>query len=94
MGENSTTYVGAIERAKEFGKRIYAEAIRRAIESAKEVCVIRSGVLEAGCRTVIGQRLKQLGMHWSVRGANSIIALRCCFLSNRWEDFWESRRSA
>jgi hypothetical protein len=52
---------------------------------------VGSGVLEAGCRTVIGQRLKQSGMHWTVKGANSIIALRCCFLSNRWEDFWEYR---
>jgi len=52
---------------------------------------VGSGVLEAGCRTVIGQRLKQSGMHWTVRGANSIIALRCGLLSNRWEDFWESR---
>ena len=55
---------------------------------------IGSGVLEAGCRTVIGQRLKQSGMHWSVKGANSIIALRCCLLSNRWEDFWECRACA
>jgi hypothetical protein len=52
---------------------------------------VGSGVLEAGCRTVIGQRLKQSGMHWTVRGANSIIALRCSILSNRWEDFWEHR---
>jgi len=55
---------------------------------------VGSGVLEAGCRTVIGQRLKQSGMHWTVRGANSIIALRCSLLSNRWEDFWESRACA
>lgn len=201
--EDSTTYAGAIETAENFGKRIYAEAKRRGIDSAGEVCVIGdgapwiwniaeehfhgatqivdlyharehcwnvanacfpndknklklwvdkrieelddgkveevievikelshltecgknicekeigyfeknkhrmryndfkkkglfigSGVLEAGCRTVIGQRLKQSGMHWSVKGANSIIALRCCLLSNRWEDFWESRVSA
>jgi hypothetical protein len=52
---------------------------------------VGSGVLEAGCRTVIGQRLKQSGMHWTIRGANTIIALRCSLLSNRWEDFWESR---
>lgn len=52
---------------------------------------VGSGVLEAGCRSVIGQRLKQSGMHWSVAGANNIIALRCCFASNRWEDFWEHR---
>ena len=55
---------------------------------------VGSGVVEAGCRTVIGQRLKQSGMFWSVKGANSIIALRCCLLSNRWEDFWEYRACA
>lgn len=201
--EGSTSYVGAIEMAEEFGRRIYAEAKRRGINRAETVCVIGdgapwiwniadehfygatqiidlyharehywnvakavlendkkktnswtekrrreldegevekvikaierlststeyerevcereinyfeknkermryddfrrrglfvgSGVLEAGCRTVIGQRLKQSGMHWSVRGANNIIALRCCFLSNRWEDFWEYRSCA
>jgi hypothetical protein len=199
----STSYVGAIETAGEFGKRIYAEANRRGIDSANTVCVIGdgapwiwniaeehfygatqiidlyharehywnvakavfgndkgkinkwaekrrreldngevekviraierlsltteyekevcereigyfrknikrmryndfrrrglfvgSGVLEAGCRTVIGQRLKQSGMHWSVKGANNIIALRCCLFSNRWEDFWENRLCA
>ena len=50
-----------------------------------------SGVVEAGCRTVIGERLKQSGMRWSVPGANAIIALRCCILSGRFEDFWASR---
>jgi hypothetical protein len=54
---------------------------------------IGSGVVEAGCRMVIGQRLKQSGMHWTVAGANNIIALRCCILSNKWEDFWEYRAS-
>jgi hypothetical protein len=52
---------------------------------------VGSGVVEAGCRTVIGQRLKQSGMRWSVRGANAIIALRCCILSGRFEDFWSAR---
>lgn len=55
---------------------------------------VGSGVLEAGCRSVIGQRLKQSGMHWSLDGANHIIALRCCLFSNRWEDFWEARAAA
>jgi len=52
---------------------------------------VGSGVVEAGCKTVIGARLKQSGMRWTVRGANAIISLRCCFLSGRWEDFWENR---
>lgn len=55
---------------------------------------VGSGVLEAGCRSVIGQRLKQSGMHWTVEGANKIIALRCSIMSNRWEDFWEQRACA
>src|SRR3990167_6873663 len=193
--ESSTSYVGAIERADEFGKRIYGEGMRRGLQRAGKICVIGdgaswiwniadeqfygaiqiidlyharvfwgndkekmnrwakkrhdeldngkvedvikaigrlspstdyekdicereinyfeknkermryaefrrqglfvgSGVLEAGCRTVVGQRLKQSGMHWTVKGANSIIALRCCLLSNRWEDFWKYRACA
>lgn len=53
---------------------------------------VGSGVVEAGCKTIVGQRLKQSGMHWTVRGANAIITLRCLDLSRQWEDFWESRR--
>ena len=52
---------------------------------------VGSGVVEAGCKTTIGTRLKRAGMHWSVHGANTIIALRCCYLSGRFEDFWERR---
>jgi hypothetical protein len=55
---------------------------------------VGSGVIEAGCKTVIGSRLKQSGMFWTVRGANSIIALRCCHLNGRFEDYWETRRAA
>jgi len=55
---------------------------------------VGSGVVEAGCKTVVGQRLKRSGMHWTVRGANAIIALRCLILSGRWESFWESRSAA
>ena len=50
-----------------------------------------SGVIEAGCKTVIGSRLKQSGMFWTVRGANAIIALRCTRLSGKFEDYWASR---
>jgi hypothetical protein len=55
---------------------------------------VGSGVIEAGCKTVIGSRLKKSGMFWTVRGANSIIALRCCHLNGRFEDYWEGRRVA
>jgi len=50
-----------------------------------------SGVVEAGCKVTVGTRLKRAGMHWSLRGANAIIALRCCRLSGRFEDFWGRR---
>ena len=50
-----------------------------------------TGVVEAGCKVAIGTRLKRAGMHWSIPGANSIIALRCCRLSGRFQDFWERR---
>jgi hypothetical protein len=50
-----------------------------------------TGVVEAGCNTAIGTRCKRSGMHWTVAGADAIIALRCCKLSGRFEDFWERR---
>jgi hypothetical protein len=200
---DSTTYVGAIEKVEEFGRRVYAEAVRRGVRDAREVIVIGdgapwiwtiaakhfwgaiqivdlyhalehlaeagkaaygvlnpkskqwfaahrgelsdgdinavirtlkrlrpsgveqkevvrkaidyfdrnqermryaefrklglfvgSGVMEAGCKTVIGRRLKQSGMRWTVRGANSIIALRCYQMSGRWQTYWEARSAA
>ena len=55
---------------------------------------VGSGVIEAGCKAVVGQRLKRSGMFWTVRGANSILALRCCRLNNRFEDYWDEARAA
>lgn len=55
---------------------------------------VGSGVIEAGCKTVIGSRLKKSGMFWTVRGANAIMALRCSHLNGRFEDYWEARRAA
>jgi hypothetical protein len=52
---------------------------------------VGSGVIEAGCKTVIGSRLKQSGMFWTVKGANAIIALRCCCVSRKFEAYWEDR---
>ena len=60
---------------------------------AQGLCV-SSGVVEAGCKVAIGTRLKRAGMHWTVSGADAIIALRCCMLSGRFEDFWERRSAA
>jgi hypothetical protein len=52
---------------------------------------VGSGVIEAGCKTVIGSRCKRSGMFWTVRGANAILALRCCQINGRFEDYWEAR---
>lgn len=52
---------------------------------------VGSGVIEAGCKTVIGTRLKQSGMFWTVRGANAILALRCSQINGEFEDYRESR---
>jgi len=60
----------------------------------KQHLFVGSGVIEAGCKTVIGSRLKRSGMFWTVRGANAILALRCCQLNGRFEDYWEARRAA
>ena len=53
-----------------------------------------TGVVEAGCKVAIGTRCKRTGMHWTVAGVDAIIALRCCKLSGRFEDFWERRSTA
>jgi hypothetical protein len=50
---------------------------------------VGSGVIEAACRTVIASRLKRSGMFWTVRGANAIVALRCCQLNGEFENYWE-----
>jgi hypothetical protein len=57
----------------------------------KQGLFIGSGVIEAACKSLIGSRLKQSGMFWSVRGANAIIALRCTHLSGKFEDYWANR---
>ncbi len=57
----------------------------------KQGYFVGSGVVEAACKTTIGQRLKQSAMEWTVRGANAITALRCVTQSKRFEDYWEQR---
>ena len=47
-----------------------------------------SGMVEAGCKCVIGGRLKQSGMHWTEHGATGILTLRCQEASNRWNEIW------
>lgn len=55
---------------------------------------IGSGVVEAGCKTVVGKRMKCSGMFWSEEGGQGILDLRCAFLSNRLDAFCHHRASA
>ena len=54
---------------------------------------VGSGVVEASCKTIAGQRLKQSGMHWTVNGADSIIALRCAQASSQREAICSHRHN-
>lgn len=55
---------------------------------------IGSGVIEAGCKTVIGARCKQSGMFWGKPGAENVLALRCISASRRLDAFWKDRLNA
>ena len=85
----STALAESIDNEAAFFER-NAERMRYARFRAQKLFV-GSGVVEAGCKTVIGRRLKMSGMFWTVRGANSIIALRSNRISGKFADYWESR---
>lgn len=55
---------------------------------------IGSGVVEAGCKTVVGKRMKCSGMFWSEEGGQGILDLRCAFLSHRLDSFCHHRAHA
>lgn len=59
----------------------------------KQGFFIGSGVVEAGCRSVVGARCKQSGMFWSVEGAENILAFRCIHSIRRLNEFWKCRRN-
>jgi hypothetical protein len=66
-------------------KMRYAEYLARGL-------FIGSGVVEAGCKTVIGLRLKQSGMFWGVIGAQNILDIRCLLENRQFGLFWEQYR--
>lgn len=81
----------ALKQIRYFEKN--APAMRYA-EFRRQSLFVGSGVIEAGCRTIVGQRLKRAGMFWSVRGAHAILQARCCILSSRFDTFWDDRAAA
>jgi hypothetical protein len=85
-------HAGSVEEARQCFDYVKSnrERMKYAEFRAAGLCT-STGVVEAGCKVAIGTRCKRAGMHWTVSGADAIIALRCCKLSGRFEDFWARR---
>jgi hypothetical protein len=60
----------------------YAQYVRNGLP-------IASGVMEAACKTLVTQRLKQSGMAWTQAGGQPILTLRSLIQSDRWQPAWE-----
>jgi len=54
---------------------------------------VGSGVVESGCKAIIGQRLKLSGMRWTVTGADAIATLRCQQASRPEDRVWQPRHN-
>ena len=50
---------------------------------------VGSGVVEAGSKTLIGQRLKVSGARWTIRGAGAIACIRYFKAGGRWDQLWD-----
>ena len=82
---------GNTECVEEWAEAHCTDLVKGRLDDFLADLCVGSGVGEAGCKTVIGTRSKWSGMHWTVAGANAVIALSCCKLSGRYEDFWVYR---
>ena len=84
-------FIGALARERD-KQLAYFEASAHRMQYARFRDLgmfVGSGTVEAGCKAVIGQRLKLSGMRWAVPGATGIITLRCQEASNRWDQIWQ-----
>jgi hypothetical protein len=61
---------------------------------ARERLPIASGVVEAACKTLVTQRLKQSGMRWATQGGQAVLTLRSLIQSERWEHGWALLRES
>jgi hypothetical protein len=87
----SLRFTGALARERDKALRYFdANAHRMRYRHFRALGMfIGSGTVEAGCKSVIGQRLKLSGMRWNIPGATSITTLRCQEASGRWEQIWQ-----
>jgi len=51
---------------------------------------IGSGLVEGGCKHIIGRRLKQTGARWRPRRVDRMAALCCILHSDQWETYWNA----
>jgi len=56
--------------------------------------MIGSGPVEAGCKVVVGQRLKRAGMRWCKTGADAVLAIRCALLNHQQPRLQEAAKAA
>ena len=68
------------------GRMHYAQYLRDGLP-------IASGVIEATCKTLVTQRLKQSGMAWTITGGQAILSLRSLIQSERWQPAWNLLRT-
>lgn len=54
---------------------------------------IASGVMEAACKTLVTQRMKQSGMAWTLAGGQPILTFRSLIQSDRWRPAWDLLRA-
>lgn len=79
---------------KELGYFVNNVARRQYGTFRRQGCFIGSGVVEAGCKTILGARCKPSGMFWGKPGAETVLALRCVQASRRRDPFWKERLNA
>lgn len=76
------------EEARKAAQYFAANKERMRYRTFKEAGLCTStGIVESGCKNLVGTRFKRPGMHWSVAGANAIAALRCAVLSGRFDRY-------
>ncbi|MBI1879631.1 MAG: hypothetical protein HYR94_15660 [Chloroflexi bacterium] len=58
-------------------------------EFREEGYPLGSGMVESGCKQLVTMRMKGPGMPWSRSGAETMLALRAEYLSDRWDQAWQ-----
>ena len=88
----STTCTGTMGACRASGDLLPAEALGRGLGLAELVVFIGSGVVEAGCKSVVGRRLKRSGMLRGVSGAENILRMLCIIKGRHFDAAWQARR--